>query len=307
MEQQTAEPQAVPVETPATTAPVTTDPFSLDEARLASLSPEQRAALDPVFDEWKTKAKAELEKSTKTYEEKYKPHVEKAQALDQLVKDPRFVTWWNGIQQAATQQNPQGGQAIAQSKPQDFATEQEWQEAWANAYGGDYAKFKEIQARMFAAMATPVVQQLREGQEELKATLEMKDLFERHSDARQLDTIGRNPADPNDTSLSLLEMALNWATDNGKSLEDGYLQAKRWADSMKVGAQQEAMGMVQDKKASVTSGPTTHQAGQGVIEVDSLEELMDKKMGYELSGQKSPRFVIRQAGPKPPDRWQPKT
>lgn len=291
-------PVVEPVAPVEVATPSASDPFALDEARLASLSPEQRASLDPVFEEWKTKAKAEIEKTSKTYEEKYKPHQEKAQALDELVKDPRFQQWWKSVQQTAVSQNPEGSTAVAASKPQDFATENEWQEAWANAYSGDYTKFKEIQARMFATMATPVIQELRAGQEELRTTLEMKNLFETHADAKELDMIGRNPSDPNDKSQSLLEFALEWADNNKRPLEEGYQMAKRWADSLRVGAKQEAMGLVQDKKSSVTSGPSTNQGGQTVIEVDDADELMARNMEYLASGQKPPKFVIRPQAPK---------
>jgi hypothetical protein len=274
---------------------VSSDPFALDEAKFASLSPEQRAALDPVFEEWKTKAKGEIEKTSKTYEEKYKPHMEKAQALDNLVKDPRFVQWWNNVANVAT-----GGQGTQGAKPQDFATPEEWQTAVGNAYNGDPTKMQEIQARMFSAMATPVVMELRKNQEELKrgqeefrTMQEMKDLFERYPDAKQLDSIGRNPSDPNDTSLSLLEMCLNWADENGKSMADGYAMAKKWSDGLRVGAEQKAMGLVQEKKASITSGPSTNKAGQAVVEVADAEELMEKNMEYLASGQTPPRFVIR--------------
>lgn len=284
-------PVADPVAPDVSSASAAPDPFALDEAKFASLSPEQRAALDPVFDEWKTKAKAEIEKSGKTYEEKYRPHQEKAQALEELVRNPQFQQWWRNIQQGAVQQNPGGAAAAQQAQPQDFASANEWQEAWANAYGGDYTKFKEIQARMFAAMATPVVQQLRQGQEELKATLEMKDLFERHADAKELDAIGLNSAEPG--SESLLEMCLNWAEANGKTYEDGYRKAKSWADAFKVGAQKQALGIVQGKKDSVTSGPSTNKGGQSVVEVADADELMAKNMEYLASGQTPPRFVIK--------------
>ena len=300
-----AETEAAPAAT-ASSAPA--DPFTLDEAKLASLSPEQRAALDPVFEEWKAKAKSELEKTGKTYEEKYKPHLEKAQALDELVKDSRFQQWWHGIQQASINQNPAAAGAIAQTRPQDFASPEEWQNAMAEAYSGNPTKLKDIQARMFATLATPVIQQLKQGQDELKATLEMKDLFERHADAKELDSIGRNPADPNDKSESLLEMCLNWADENGKSLEEGYARAKSWADALRSSAQKQAMGLVQDKKASITSGPSTTKEGQAVVEVESAEELMDKNMEYLASGQKPPRFVIRQKeAVSSGSRWTQKT
>ncbi len=301
---------APPAETPPAEPVVPAaeqDPFSLDEAKFASLTPEQRAALDPVLTEWKTKAKTELEKSGKTYQEKYKPVEEKAQALDSLVKDPRFVSWWNNLQQGIAAAVP-GAQESAQGmQPKDIATPEEWQQAVSEAYQGNGLKMREIQARMINAMAAPVVQQLRQGQEELRTTLEMKDLFERHADAKTLDLVGRNAKDPTDKSLSLLEMALNWASDNGKSLEDGYQLARKWADSMKVGAQQEALGMVQEKKASVTSGPSTTQGGQGVVEVADADELMSKNMEYVLSGQKPPRFVIRPSKDVPSTRWAQRT
>lgn len=287
------EPVSQPEIAPSGEVSAPADIFSLDEAKMASLSPEQRASLDPVFDEWKAKAKSEIEKNGKTYEQKYKPHLEKAEALDALVQDPRFKQWWNAVQNSAIQQNPNGAAVAQNARPQDFASPQEWQDAWANAYAGDYAKFQEIQARMFATMATPVVQQLRQGQEELRATLEMKDLFERHSDARELDLIGRNASDPTDRSESLLEMCLEWADKNGKSMEEGYAKARSWADSLKVGAQQQAMGLVKDKKASVTSGPSTNQGGKSVIEVADADELMSKNMEYLASGQTPPKFVIR--------------
>jgi hypothetical protein len=169
--------QEAPVESPVAEAPVSNDPFALDEVKLASLSPEQRAALDPVFEEWKTKAKSEIEKTGKSYEEKYKPSEEKARALDELVKDQRFVSWWNSLQNTATQNNPQGATAIAGSKPQDFATPAEWQAAVIDASNGDHTKMQELQARIYTMMASPVIQRIEAGQAELRTTLEMRDLL----------------------------------------------------------------------------------------------------------------------------------
>jgi len=309
MDAPVAEPVVAPEATPAPAAPApaSTDPFSVDEAKFASLSPEQRAQIAPVFEEWKSRAKAEIEKTGKTYEEKYRPQSEKAQALEELVRDPRFQQWWRTVQQNAIQQNPGAVGAAETAKPQDFASEHEWQEAWANAYAGDYTKFKEIQARMFAAMATPVVQQLRQRQDELSTTFEMGDLFKRHSDAVELDAIGRNVADPNDQSESLLASCFEWARRNGRSLEEGYTKARKWADALKVGAQKQAMGLVQDKKASITSGPSTNQGGTAVVEVADADELMAKNMEYLASGQKPPKFVIKKQDVATGSRWSQRT
>lgn len=291
------------VEQPAAQTQVSDDPFALDETRFASLSPEQRAALDPVFDEWKTKAKSQIEKSGKTYEEKYKPHVEKAAALEQLVKDPRFQQFWSNLTNAAA-----GGQGAQGAQPQDFATPEEWQQAVSDAYGGNGTKMKEIQQRMFSTMAAPVVQELkknqdelRRGQEEFRTMQEMKDLFEKYPDAKQLDMIGRSASDTNDSSLSLLEMALNWADENKKPMVEGYQLAKKWADGLRAGAQQEAMGLVQSKKESVTSGPSTNKGGPPVVEVADADELMQKNMEYLAAKQTPPRFVIR--GQQKQNQW----
>jgi len=62
------------------------------------------------------------------------------------------------------------------------------------------------------------------------------------------------------------------------------------------------MGLVQEKKASVTSGPSTNQSGNAVVEVADAEELMQKNMEALASGQKPPRFVIRKQEQKE-SRW----
>lgn len=299
-------PAAQPAPQEPSSAPA--DPFSLDEGKLAALTPEQRAAVEPVFTEWKTKAKQEIEKTGKTYQEKYRPAEEKARALDELVRDQRFVSWWQNIQKAATQNNPQSKGAIDGSKPQDFATAEEWQSAVIDASNGDHTKLQALQARAYTVMATPVIQEIRAGQAELRTTLEMRDLFEKHRDAAELDAIGRNQTDPNDGSESLLENCLNWAQANNRPLEEGYQRAKKWADAMRVGAKQEAMGMVNEKKQAVTSGPSTSKGGAAqVVEVADSDELMQKNMEYVISGQTPPKFVIRPQAPQNRDRWAQKT
>jgi hypothetical protein len=296
----TTEPESTP-------APETgSDPFSIDESRFASLSPEQRAAIDPVLEELREKAKAEIERTGKSYEEKYKPHLDKSSALDELVKDNRFVQWWKGLQSAATDANPDGAGAIKGSKPQDFASPEEWQKAVMDAANGDNRAMQTLMARSFTMMSTPVIQRIEAGQRELQTTLEMRDLFERHNDAKELDAIGRNGNDPNDRSESLLESCLNWAAENGRPLEEGYQRARKWAESLRVGAQQKALGIVQEKKLSTTSGPSTARPGVQVMEVADTEELMNKSMEWAADnpGKPLPKFVIRQtATPTGSSRW----
>lgn len=288
-------PSALPVAPePVVSAPVVdpNDPFTVDEGRLGSLAPEQRA----VFDEWKTKAKQEIETRGKSADEKYKAHVEKAQALDQLTKHPEFQKWWFAQQNA-----PRGGQSNqpTQGQPavpsaQEFATPDEWSQAVIDASNNQPQKLQAIQARMFSSMATPIVQQLQQKQQLLETTMEMKNLFERHPDAKDLDLIGRDPSNPGDRSPSLLEIGMYYAVDQqGKSVEEGYSLAKRWADALNKGAKQQALGIVQEKKDSVTAAPSSARANSQVVEVDSFEELTRKNMEALLSGQTPPRYVVR--------------
>lgn len=307
-DQNTVVESAAPVEqAPAAPSSGVADPFAVDESRFASFSPEQRASLDPVLSELRERAKGEIEKTRKTYEEKYQPQVQQAAALNQLVQKPEFQKWWISQQQTAMQVNPTSQGAISQMQPQDVASGQEWQEAISEAYAGDPTKIKQLQARTFSVMATPVVQQLHNAQEELRTTIEMKNLFESHPDAKMLDKIGQDSSDPD--SPSLLEMALNLADERKQPLEWGYKLAKKWADGMSVQAKQEAMGLVQSKKDSVTSGPSTNKAPNGtIIEVADAEELMTRSMEASLAGGPIPKFVIRPRSATPVDqRWAQRT
>lgn len=306
-DQNTVVEPAVTTPEPAPQPSAPADPFAVDESRFASFSPEQRASLDPVLSELRERAKGEIEKTRKTYEEKYQPQVQQAQALNQLIQKPEFQKWWIEQQQTAMQVNPRSQGAISQVQPQDVASGQEWQEAIAEAYAGDPTKIKQLQARTFSVMATPVVQQLHNAQEELRTTIEMKNLFEAHPDARMLDKIGQDSADPD--SPSLLEMALNLADERKQPLEWGYKLAKKWADGMSLQAKQEAMGLVQGKKESVTSGPSTNKAPNGtIIEVADAEELMQRSMEASLNGGPIPKFVIRpQAQVQRDQRWAQRT
>lgn len=280
---------------PVSGATALADPFALDESRLASLSPEQRANLQPVFDDWKKKAQEQAEKTGKTVEEKYKPLTEKAAALDHLVKNQKFQEWWRAQQTAATSQNPAGGDAISQTKPQDFATPEEWSTAVLDASNGNPAKLSAIQARMWSIMSTPVVKQLQEKQAALESTLEMKSLFERHPDAKDLDQIGRNPDDASDKSPSLLEIAMHYSVDKqGQTIQQGYELAKKWRDQLGSRAKQEALGLVQDKKGAVTaSQSTTTSTAQPIVEVADADEMIRRNMEAIVNGQKPPKFVIK--------------
>lgn len=284
-ETQVVEPQAPAAE--PVQVPASQDPFSLDENALASLSPEQRASLDPIFSTWKQKAMDEISKRESSVSERYKPLEEKATALDKLTKYGPFVQWWQEQQKAQASPTQSTGNV-----PQ-IATPEEWQGAIYDASQGDGSRLQALQAKLLSQWATPVVQQLQAKQQRIDTQMELRDLFESHPDAKDLDAIGLDPKTKEGTSI--LEMALDWAERNGNSLEDGYFLAKKWADNFTVGAQQKAMGMLQSKKSNITEGQTTNKTGTNLIEVENQDELMRRSMEAQLSGDTSSRFIIKGA------------
>lgn len=278
----------VPAQPPVAPAPAPVadpnDPFTVDEAQVSAWAPEQRAVLDG----WKKKASETIGAREKAAEDKYKGHVEKATALDKLISHPDFQKWWE------TQQKGPVAGAPSTAAPADIATPEEWSAAVIEASNGQPQKLQALNMKMWTQQATPIVQQLQQKQQLLETTMEMKNLWERHPDAKDLDAIGRNAADPSDRTPSLLEIAMYYAVDqNGRSVEDGYNLARKWADALGKTAKQQALGIVQDKKDSVTAAPSTAKTNSTVVEVDDFQELTRRNMEALLSGQTPPKFVVR--------------
>lgn len=269
-------PPETPVEPPQEpAAPAENDPFAVDEAQFVSLSPEQRAALDPVLSKWKDSAKATLEKERGTY----KPHLEKSKALDQLVKDPRFVKWYQDLQAATrTPLQPQG------AAPNQVASAEEWANALQLMANGDPTQWQALNQKMLASWAAPTIQGIQQKQRYLEQSMEMTKLFSDHADAKELDQVGREN-DP--TSPSLLQLCLHNVVDqNGGTMEQAYQIAKTVSQSMENRGKRAAMGLVTEKKGSVTE--KTHPAGkeEGVIYVDTMEEAMTQNIEAAIDGRK---------------------
>lgn len=250
------------------------DPFAVDENSFASLSPEQRAALDPVLDTWKKSAKAALDKEKATYE----PHVKKAQALESLTRDPRFVKWYHEINSPA--QDP----AQKAAAPAQVASAEEWANAVQEMANGDPTKFNNLQIKQLTQFAGPHIERLEQQQNIIRQQTEMNQLISNHPDVRDLDTIGRED-DP--TAPSLLELCLRVVKEQNRgTMEQAYQMAKKVAQSMENKGKRAAMGMVQEKKGSVTEKPATNSKEEGVILVDTMEEAMTKNIEAAMDGRK---------------------
>lgn len=278
--------QAAPIEAAPPAAPAEVDPFALDEAKFASLSPEQRASLDPVLSEWKEKAKGELTK----VRESYKPAEERARALEMLTQDQRFQAWYRSLSQPQQQQVNQ--QAQQQQRPQ-VASPEEWATAVQEAATGNPERMQNIYQRMMSEWARPTVEALESRQNQADLRMEMTDLFTSHTDAKELDRMGRDAKNPNDNRPSLLEICLHYVKDlRGGTMEQAYQVARQIADASGAKSQQAAMGMLQDKKASVTGGPSTSTQATDTVFVDSTEELLSKGIDALLNKQRT-RFTVK--------------
>jgi hypothetical protein len=251
----------------------TTDPFAVDESQFVSLSPEQRAALDPVLNKFRESAKTYAQKERETEGKKYTSHIQKAQALEKLVADPRFVKWYqetNNPQQPAT--------------PQSVASAEEWAQAYQSLSAGDPMPLEKLQTKLVMAVGGPQLQETQNQMKMLRAENQMNKLWVSHPDAKDLDQIGREE-DPEAPSLLQLA-AQSTLTQQGVDWERAYTLAKKVALSMENKGKRAAMGMVSEKKGSVTEKPSTNSREEGVQYVDTIEEAMNANIEAAIDGRK---------------------
>jgi hypothetical protein len=269
-----AAPTDVSTETP-TTAPAASeaDPFAVDESQFVSLSPEQRAALDPVLNKWKESAKSYAQKERESEGKKYTSHIKKAEALEKLVADPRFVKWYNETN------NPQKTDA-----PKSVASADEWAQAYQALSAGDPAPLEALQTKLVMSVGGPQLQATQQQMNMLRMENEMTKLFANHPDAKDLDQIGREE-DPN--APSLLQLAAQSVMDKqGGTWEQAYALAASVAKAMENKGKRAAMGMVSEKKGSVTERPSTNSREEGVQYVNTIEEAMTANIEAAMDGRK---------------------
>lgn len=266
--------QTAPTETTDTTVETNSDPFSVDESQFVSLSPEQRAALDPVLNKWKESAKSYAQKERESEGKKYKDHVTKAQALEKLVADPRFVKWYQETN------NPQQPTAT----PQSVASAEEWAQAYQSLSAGDPMPLEKLQTKLVMSVGGPQLQAQQHQMNMLRQENAMNKLFSSHSDAKDLDLIGRED-DPN--APSLLQLAAQSVMDRqGGTWEQAYTLAKQVALSMENKGKRAAMGIVTEKKNSTTEKPSVNTREEGVQYVDTMDEAMSKNIEAQMDGRK---------------------
>lgn len=281
------EPTAAPApEVPA--APAEERFFDLDEAELSSLPPDiRKGVVDPLISKLNGKAKEKFLKER----EGFKSHQQKADVFDQLVKQPWFQQAYYQMNNPVRAQAPAQPQAPAAppQAPAPNISAQEWNHAYEQAANGDMSALNSLQEKQLDLLVkqkyAPIIEQVQTQQKELAMTMELNDLFSTHEDAKELDSIRVNPADPR--SPSLLEMSLHFISDKGgRPFEEAYQAARKMADQLKAQAKSAAIGIVQEKKASVTEAPArTNVVDEGVIYVDTPQEALRSQIAASLKNQ----------------------
>jgi hypothetical protein len=263
------------------------DPFEVDESSFVSLTPEQRAALDPVLTKWKESAKtytqtvAQKERAEEA--KKYADHVKKAAALDRLITDQRFVKWY---------QETNGNGSGAGAAPKTVASAEEWAQAYQKLSEGDPGPLEQLQAKLVMSVGGPQLQAQREQMQLLRQENEMNKLWALHPDAKELDQIGR---EEDENAPSLLQLAAQGIVDKGGTWEQAYALAKKVAQSMENKGKRAAMGLVEGKKGSVTEGKskTNSVKDDGVVYVDTFNEALTKNIEAQMDGSKI-KYQVRQ-------------
>jgi hypothetical protein len=252
----------------------TVDPFAIDESSFMSLSPEQRAALDPVLNKFKETAKSYAQKEREAESKKYEDHIKKAKALDGLVGDPSFVERYN------KKTNPQGDIA-----PKSVASAEEWANAYQALSAGDPMPLEKLQSKLVMSVGGPQLQRTQQEMQVLRAENELNKLWGAHPDAKDLDTIGREE-DPEAPSLLQLAAQASMQQNGMVNWEKAYALAKKVSLSMENKGKRAAMGLVSEKKGSMTERPATNSRDEGVQYVDTMEEAMTANIEAAMDGRK---------------------
>ena len=128
------------------------------------------------------------------------------------------------------------------------------------------------------------MQALEARERERDMSMELDNVFKAHPDATELDNIkiGDAPDSP-----SLFEMALFFVHDRNKQpMEAAYQAAKAIHMNIMSTAKKTAMGMVQNKKDSVTESAPTSTKDESVIYVDSPDQVLRAQIKANMAGQK---------------------
>lgn len=250
------EPPVAPV-VPVPEVPVTYD----------TLEPEIRTRVEPIFKPMQEKM-ANYEKEI----ESAKSSKEKAIALDRLVADPDFQQYWTKRNSTPVKTEPAKG-------PEMAFTPEEYQAAQDKFLSGDPSAMMALQEKQTKAIlardVTPAMDTLNRKAKEIELGVELGNLLGAHPDAKDLDKYG------------FLEPALHYYTDKlGKPMEFAYTKAKEAYDRAIGDYKLKQTKEIESKRGSITETPGTMTADQGVVYLDTAEQVLRAQINAAVKGEK---------------------
>lgn len=261
-------PGQVPSDTsqgPAVSVPAV--PPSAPPDALSSLAPDVRQTVEPLFKPLNEKISA-YEKQI----EESKSATEKASALDRLVQDADFQKYW-------TSRNSRPDPTARPPASTQPYTPEEYASAYDKALGGDPSGLaalneKQVQSILSRDIA-PAMNHLNQKAREIELGVELGNLLQNHPDARVLDQQG------------LLEPYLHYYTDKqGKPMEFAYQQAKKAHDAIMGSLKAQAAKDIQEKRTGITETPGTMTADQGIVYLDTAEQVLRAQINAAVKGEK---------------------
>jgi hypothetical protein len=235
------------------------DDFSIDDNVLNSLSPESRTVVEPML----RIAKERFDK----VRESNKGLTEKATAWDKLVTDNDFRQWYTN---KLNPPPPPATRELEVHAPADRGITDEMLQEVSN----DPIKYAQLLEKRVEQKYNTKLGQLEAGQRQLKMSAELDSLSRNHPDMWDLDKAG------------LLEPFLYYYTDlNKRPMAEAYQAAKKVSNFFLSKANEKAVGIVNNAKASVTETPSTSKTeSTGVIYAKNSDEAMRMQISEFLPG-----------------------
>lgn len=189
---------------------------------------------------------------------------QKAKALDELVGNQDFQTWYQG------RNNPQ-----QPKKEEPALTPEDLQALWQDPAKA-YSHINQLIEKKAAEMLTPALSKQQQDIEVMKRTRDIETTASRHDDFWKLDEKG------------LIEQQIRKYPNI--SAEDAYWLAKR--GMVESEAIQKAHQTIDKKRNLVVEKPGVNVGSSKVVKVKNRSELLEKAYEYAKKGEDVPEFEI---------------
>lgn len=209
-----------------------------------TLPPQLREAYKNMLRDYKQKTQSVAEKA-KQYESQAQEQASKAEFLDKLTKDSRFVDWYNSLS-ASEKQAAGNGQS-----PEELVSQEEWIEAQS-----DPKKFAEIISRVTDAKVASIEnmrQSKNDASEFISAFSEAVD----EKTGKKLRPDFDELAELGIVNMFLDKIPAESKSDWGKALTSSYKSAKDLYEKIYTKGKSDALSSLKQKEARSTTPPSS--------------------------------------------------